>query len=143
MVFLVNGCAIQRNGSQRVSQYLGERTSSQSDVAGDYSQIPPARSGENPQETKEPVVQQTRPCERLRDFILLALKCNPDIKAAEETARAQVEQIQQLTSLPDPLLYMKILPEPLRTAEGDNYFILGVSQKLPVPQKLDRAGQVA
>ncbi|MCH7871768.1 MAG: TolC family protein, partial [Planctomycetes bacterium] len=81
--------------------------------------------------------------ERLRDFIVLALERNPDIKASEETARSMVERIRQVTALPDPFLKMKILPEPIRTAEGDNFFILGVSQKLPVPQKLDRAGRVA
>ena len=48
-----------------------------------------------------------------------------------------------LTALPDPMVRTKTLPEPVRTAEGDNFFILGVSQKFPVPEKLDRAGRIA
>jgi outer membrane protein TolC len=81
--------------------------------------------------------------QRLRDFIVLALEENPDIKAAEDTARAGAERIPQVTALPDPILRTKTLPEPVRTAEGDNFFILGISQKLPVPAKLDTKGRIA
>ena len=74
---------------------------------------------------------------------MLALEQNPEIKAAEETARARTARVAQVTALPDPLVMTKTLPEPVRTAEGDNYFILGVQQKFPVPGKLDHAGRVA
>jgi len=79
----------------------------------------------------------------LRDFIVLALKDNPDVKAAQEEASAKAERIPQVTALPDPVLNTKTMPEPIRTAEGDNFFNLAVSQKLPVPEKLDRAGRIA
>ncbi len=79
----------------------------------------------------------------LREFIVRALEENPEIKAAEDLARAKAERIPQVTALPDPVLKTKTLPEPVRTAEGDNFFILGVSQKLPVPEKLDRLGRIA
>ena len=79
----------------------------------------------------------------LRGFIILALERNPDIQAAAETARSRAERIAQVTALPDPILLTKTLPTPVRTAEGDNFFILGVKQQLPVPEKLDRRGRIA
>jgi outer membrane protein TolC len=41
------------------------------------------------------------------------------------------------------VLSTKVLPEPIRTAEGDNYFVLGVRQTFPFPEKLDRRGRMA
>ena len=79
----------------------------------------------------------------LRDYILLALRQNPTIKAAEANAGAKAARVPQVTALPDPVLSTKTLPEPVRTAEGDNYFVLGIRQKFPVPEKLDRAGRMA
>ncbi|MCH9027745.1 MAG: TolC family protein, partial [Proteobacteria bacterium] len=58
-------------------------------------------------------------------------------------ARSRAERIAQVTALPDPVLLTKTLPEPTRTAEGDNFFILGIQQKFPVPEKLDRRGRIA
>ena len=79
----------------------------------------------------------------LRDSILIALRDNPSIKAAEETALAKAARVSQVTAPPNPMLMTKTLPEPVRTAEGDNYFILGIQQQLVLPQKLERAGQIA
>ena len=79
----------------------------------------------------------------LVNLIAVALERNPDIQAAVETARSKASRIPQATALPDPFLSTKTLPEPVRTAEGDNYFVLGIRQKLPVPAKLERRGRVA
>lgn len=79
----------------------------------------------------------------LRDYIVLALAQNPDIRAAEETAHARAARVPQETALPDPMLMTRTLPEPVRTAEGDNFFYLGVQQRFPVPAKLDHAGRIA
>ncbi|MFH1834493.1 MAG: TolC family protein, partial [bacterium] len=79
----------------------------------------------------------------LRDYIIMALRENPEIKAAEEMARAEAARVPQATALPDPMLMTRTLPEPVRTAEGDNYFSLGVQQSFPIPAKLDRAGRMA
>jgi len=136
----VHGCALYRDGAREVSTYIRQGAEARGDVAGVYAQAPRVARDES---LPDDASIQSRVCERLRDFIVLALERNPDIKAAEETARSKVERIRQVTALPDPFLNMKILPEPVRTAEGDNFFILGVSQKLPVPEKLDRAGRVA
>lgn len=79
----------------------------------------------------------------LHDYILLALRENPEIKAALANAEAKAARVPQVTALPDPVLSTKTLPEPIRTAEGDNFFVLGIRQKFPVPEKLDRAGRIA
>ncbi len=138
---LVQGCALYRDGTHEVSTYLMQRTEAREDVADVYARTPQAEPGKSTPDT-EPSIKPPS-YKRLRDFIVLALERNPDMKASEETARSKVERIRQVTALPDPFLSMKILPEPVRTAEGDNFFIMGVSQKLPVPEKLDRAGRVA
>ncbi len=75
--------------------------------------------------------------------ILTALRDNPRVKAAEATAQAASARAAQMVSLPDPMVMTRTLPEPVRTAEGDNYFVLGVQQRIPVPGRLDRAGQAA
>jgi cobalt-zinc-cadmium efflux system outer membrane protein len=80
---------------------------------------------------------------RLSDLITDALERNPDLLAAIETAHSRIHRIPQATALNDPMLMTRTLPEPTRTAEGDMVFVLGVTQELPVPQKLDRRGRAA
>jgi len=140
LMVVMSGCAMYRDGAGEVSTYLSQRSSGNVEQANGYVISLPVQS-EEPEADGAPVESQKH--ERLRDYIVLALERNPDIKAAEETARSKVERIRQVTALPDPFLSTKILPEPVRTAEGDNFFIMGVSQKLPVPEKLDRAGRIA
>lgn len=140
LALLAVGCAHYREGTQEVSTYLERNGLSRSAVGAAYTQSPSALPVEvAPDGAKVEAPSLTR----LRDFIVRALGRNPDIHAAEETARAKSERIRQVTALPDPWVNGKVLPEPVRTAEGDNFFILGISQKFPVPEKLDRAGRVA
>jgi cobalt-zinc-cadmium efflux system outer membrane protein len=76
-------------------------------------------------------------------YIREALERNPGIQAAIADARAKLERIPQVTSLPDPLVRTLIRPEPIQTAAGDMYFTLGVAQTIPLLTKLERAGNVA
>lgn len=140
LAIALHGCAMYKDGTREVSTYLRERAEARHDVTEVYSRTPQV-----PRDARGAEGLSDQPAEegRLRDFLVFALEHNPDIKAAEETVRSKVERIRQVTALPDPFVNMKILPEPVRTAEGDNFFIMGVSQKLPVPEKLDRAGRVA
>lgn len=146
---MLHGCALYRDGAQEVSAYIERDVSLRGDVGRQYARtaapaLDKATSKSAPNETtSESAEAQAHVQEDLRDFIVAALQHNPDILATMETARAQLERVRQVTALPDPFVNMKILPEPVRTAEGDNYFILDISQKLPVPEKLDRAGRVA
>lgn len=143
------GCTLYRDGAQEVSTYLKHEDSLRGDVGRHYARsvapaLAKATSKSAPSEsTSESAKAQEHVQEDLRGLIVAALEHNPDIQAARETARAKLERVRQVTALPDPMVNMKILPEPVRTAEGDNYFNLGISQKLPVPEKLDRAGRMA
>lgn len=134
------GCAPYRTGAAEVSAVLQSHAATAAEAARAYADAPPSPDvGADRASTPN----GHKPLEDLRDFIVLALERSPEIRAAEETARAKVERIRQVTSLGDPMVSAKVLPEPVRTAEGDNYFVLGISQKLPIPEKLDRAGRVA
>ncbi len=140
LVIVMQGCALYQDGTHEVSAYFERIGSAYEEAAIAYTRSPELLRDES---THADAPAEPRILERLRDFIVLALERNPDIEASEQTVRSKVERIRQVTALPDPFLNMKILPEPVRTAEGDNFFIMGVSQKLPVPEKLDRAGRVA
>lgn len=135
------GCALNRLGSEEVTAALERQQADRAAAGESYARTPVPERVEAPGATR-PAPRLEAPA-TLREFIVLALRDNPDIKAAEEAARARAARIPQVTALPDPMLATKTLPEPVRTAEGDNFFILGVSQRLPVPEKLDRAGRIA
>lgn len=72
-----------------------------------------------------------------------ALQRNPGIQSAMADARAKLQRIPQVTSLPDPVIRAIVRPEPIQTAAGDMYFTLGVSQTFPLLTKLERAGNIA
>lgn len=86
----------------------------------------------------EPVAPRT-----LEEYLRTALRENPEIRAALREVAARYERVVQVTALPDPQLRVIVRPEPVRTAEGDNYLVLGLEQTLPLPEKLDRAGRAA
>lgn len=132
------GCSLNNVGHDELSTSLERHISTRTSTAETYARapVPSAR------DAAEPAPAFYSPA-TLREFIVVALEKNPDVKAAEATARAKAERVPQVTALPDPLLATKTLPEPVRTAEGDNFFILGISQKFPVPEKLDLAGRIA
>jgi len=137
---LVQGCAVYQDDAHEVSAYLERGPASREEDADAYARSPEPTRDESAPETARGA---TRVLDKLRDVIVLALERNPDISAAEETARAKLERVRQVTALPDPMVTTKTLPEPVRTAEGDNFFILGISERFPVPAKLDRAGRIA
>lgn len=83
---------------------------------------------------------QARPVDAL---IREALERNPGIQSAMADARAKLQRIPQVTSLPDPIIRTVVRPEPIQTAAGDMYFTLGVSQTFPLLAKLERAGNIA
>jgi cobalt-zinc-cadmium efflux system outer membrane protein len=142
----LRGCALNQAAQRDLSAALSQYEQRRSGDAELYTRSSPTAAA-----TTEPAanVASTQPNvgarqpQSLRDYIALALAQNPDIRAAEETARSRYARVPQATALPDPMLMTKTLPEPVRTAAGDNYFMLGVQQRLVLPQKLDLAGQVA
>ena len=139
----LTGCSLNQEGKEAVSAAWERHQREQSDRPMAYAQVAVVRNDSaNPSPSTQPAIELVAQ-PTLREYIGQALKHNPDILAAEETARAKADRIPQVTALPDPMLSTKTLPEPVRTAEGDNYFNLGLIQKIVVPEKLDRAGRVA
>lgn len=143
-VLLIVGCALNRAGDQAVVAAWERQQRTAPADAESYARTP---AGQTRRATTAPAATQPGTTMEspasLRGYILLALQSNPDVRRAEQVARAKAARIPQVTALPDPMLSTKTLPTPIRTAEGDNFFILGISQKLPVPAKLDRAGRIA
>lgn len=140
------GCALSQTADRDVSTAIARYAHERSQTGETYARgtRPVSRtSATRPTTLAVPANETEVEPRSLRDYIVLALEQNPDIKAAEEMARMRAARVPQVTALPDPMLMTRTLPEPIRTAEGDNYFNLGIQQKFPVPEKLDRAGRVA
>lgn len=146
------GCTLSRLAEQDVAEALARYRQQQESLAQGYGTVRaatrPLRGGARPAgpEPNEATARpETAPAEpqSLRDYILLALSENPEIKAAEENARARAARVAQQTVPSDPVISTRTLPRPQMFADGSNYFNLGVDITLPVPEKLDRAGRVA
>lgn len=143
VIAALSGCALNQAADREVSSAIARYERERSRHGETYAHgARPARRSPAGSSPTELTVAAPEP-RSLREFIISALERNPGIKAAEETARARAARVPQATALPDPMLMTRTLPEPVRTAEGDNYFTLGVQQRFPVPEKLDRAGRVA
>ncbi|MFH1419257.1 MAG: TolC family protein [Planctomycetota bacterium] len=100
-------------------------------------------TGDSPPENVEDDAPADAPVRPLDIYIREAMARNPGIQAAIADARAKLERIPQVTSLPDPLIRTIIRPEPIQTAAGDAVFTLGVGQTIPMPARLDRKGRIA
>lgn len=136
------GCALNQQGHREIGEVLANYDRRHASTVTRYAGVPKAAAPTTTRpaaRTPQPVIEDGT----LASLIARALERNPDILASVDTARSVASRIPQATSLMDPMLMTRTLPEPIRTAEGDNYFVLGVQQKLPVPEKLDRRGQVA
>ncbi|MFA5866103.1 MAG: TolC family protein [Phycisphaerae bacterium] len=136
-VMILVGCSLNQQGDREVSMVLSRQEQSRPEQATFYAGI--SKNGK-----KDSAVKVTQPA-GLRDFIMLALMENPDIKAAQSTALARAKRIPQVTALPDPMLATKTFTSnrPMMLADGNNVFVMSITQQLPNPEKLDRAGRVA
>ena len=76
------------------------------------------------------------------DMIAYAYNENPDIAAAREAWRAKVESYRVVTGLPDTQLTATYFPEPLQTRLGPQDWNVILSQKIPFPGKLSKAGDI-
>jgi outer membrane protein TolC len=142
-VFMGNsGCSLTQTTKQELSTVFERAEQQRSEQAGSYAMTPATRPAAKPAKTPT-ATQEFHAPSTLREFIVLALENNPDIKRARNLVQAKAERVAQVTALPDPMLMTRTFPEPVRLADGDNFFVLGVNQMLPVAQKLDRAGRMA
>jgi len=79
----------------------------------------------------------------LDDYVRVALRRNPSIRAAKHRVRSMGARVPQVTSLDDPMLHVAPFGEMAQTAAGEVGVMAGVSQKLPFPGKLDARGRIA
>ena len=78
----------------------------------------------------------------LGDLVGYAYRNNPSIREAREAWRATIEQYRLETAYPDPEIMMTYFPEPLETRLGPQDWNANLTQKIPFPGKLAKAGEV-
>jgi len=78
----------------------------------------------------------------LGDLVQYAYRNNPSIREAREAWRATIEQYRLETAYPDPEIMMTYFPEPLETRLGPQDWNANLTQKIPFPGKLTKAGEV-
>ena len=78
----------------------------------------------------------------LGDLIDYAYQSNPTIVEVREAWRATVESYRVSTGMPDPELMMTYFPEPIETRLGPQDWNATLSQKIPFPGKLIKAGEI-
>ncbi len=103
--------------------------------------------GSGPLQAEEPVAEASLaplpdPA-AVSDLIARAYDANPGIASARANWRATVEQYRVATGYPDPQLMVTYFPEPIETRLGPQDWNAVLSQMIPFPGKLSRAGEVA
>ncbi len=77
------------------------------------------------------------------DLIRYAFEHNPSIEEARATWKMAVEKFRIQTGYPDPKLTVTYFPDPIETRLGPQDWNAAISQKIPFPGKLSKAGKVA
>ncbi len=72
-----------------------------------------------------------------------AYENNPEIQAAKQAWKAEVEKQKVVTGYPDPQIAVTYFPKPIETRVGPQDWNASVSQSIPFPGKLSKAGEVA
>ena len=78
----------------------------------------------------------------LADLLDQAYARNPSIQKAREAWRATVERYRVTTGYPDPQLMVTWFPEPIETRLGPQDWNAQISQMIPFPGKLSKAGEL-
>jgi len=79
----------------------------------------------------------------IEQYVRAALERNPSIRAAERRVKRLGARVPQVTSLDDPMFQIAPFGDMAETAAGQVGLMTGVSQKLPLPDKLDTRGRIA
>lgn len=78
----------------------------------------------------------------LGDLISYAYQENPSVREVREAWQAVVENYRVVTGYPDPELSITYFPEPIETRLGPQDWNASISQRIPFPGKLSKAGEV-
>ena len=79
---------------------------------------------------------------RIADLIDYAYAHNPSIQQAREAWWVTVENYRLTTGYPDPQLMVTWFPEPIETRLGPQDWNAQISQMIPFPGKLSKAGEL-
>lgn len=79
---------------------------------------------------------------RVSDLIAHAYQENPSIRAAKAGWQALAEQYRETTAYPDPQFMFTYFPQPIETRLGPQDWNAGISQMIPFPGKLSKAGKI-
>jgi len=79
---------------------------------------------------------------QIADLIDHAYTHNPSIQQAREAWRATVESYRVTTGYPNPQLMVTWFPEPIETRLGPQDWNAQISQMIPFPGKLSKAGEL-
>ncbi len=135
------GCTTYPQASRRVEDSIDSWQRAQVALPAVHSTSQSVDSGV--QEIASPISKSQIGSRPTDPYIQEALSRNPGLQAAAATARAKLERIPQVTSLPDPVIRALVRPEPVQTAAGDMYLTLGISQTFPMLARLERKGNIA
>ncbi len=78
----------------------------------------------------------------LNRLIEHAIQSNPKIMEAREAWKATIEGRRVATGLPDPQLMFTYFPEPIETRNGPQDWNASLSQAVPYPGKIIKAGEI-
>ncbi|WP_035802882.1 TolC family protein [Deferrisoma camini] len=76
------------------------------------------------------------------DLVTYAYQTNPKIAAARQKWKSVVERYRVSTAYPDPQVMVTYFPEPIETRLGPQDWNAVLSQMIPFPGKLSKAGEV-
>lgn len=79
----------------------------------------------------------------MADLLAYARMENPDIRSARQRSKAAEESYRVDTGYPDPQVMVTYYPAPIETRLGPQDWNATLSQTVPYPGKLARAGEVA
>lgn len=71
-----------------------------------------------------------------------AYENNPEIQAARQDWKATLEKYRVVTGYPDPQISVTYYPRPVETRGGPKDWNASVSQMIPFPGKLSKAGEI-
>jgi outer membrane protein TolC len=95
--------------------------------------ISPVSADSSESQLEEPVT--------IAALIQYAYQENPSVRAARAAWRATVEKYPQITAYPDPQIMITYFPEPIETRLGPQDWNATISQMIPFPGKLSKAGE--
>ncbi|RJR53117.1 MAG: TolC family protein [Desulfobacteraceae bacterium] len=75
-------------------------------------------------------------------IVTVAYRRNPEIQSARDGWRAVIERYRVATGYPDPQLLSTYSPEPIETRLGPQDWSVNLTQAVPFPGRLSKAGEV-